>query len=292
MTSTKVVSYVKKTLNCKKAGHTGTLDPLAAGVLPICVGKGTKIASYILEQDKTYICEATLGKQTDTDDLEGKIIHSVDSVNVSMHDLESILADFQGEIMQIPPIYSAIRQGGKRLYELARKGERVEPKPRSVKIYSIELIDFLSPDRFLFKVRCSKGTYIRSLCRDIGQVLGYGAHMSFLLRTETGSFNIDDAITLQELEYYQRQDRVGDVLVSIDDALEDIDYAVVNKAQYRRIINGGFIGIEDIDYISESSESKNKSEFIKIYCDRQLIGTGFFEIRSDEKMLRVKRLLI
>lgn len=292
MTSTGVVNYVKKTLNCKKAGHTGTLDPLAAGVLPICVGRGTKVASYILDQDKTYICEATLGKQTDTDDLEGKIISSVDNVSVTRQDIEEVLMGFRGDIMQVPPVYSAIRHGGKRLYELARKGEIVNPKPRAVTIHNIDLIQFYYPDRFLFKAKCSKGTYMRSLCRDIGQALGCGAHMSFLLRTQTGSFHIKDSITLDELKYYHRNDKIDEVIDTVDSALIGLGYVIVDGSQYERLINGGFIDMKYIDHISPLNDSEAMDKYMKVYCNGQLIGTGFFEIRTHRKILRLKRLLI
>lgn len=292
MTSTSVVNYVKKVLNCKKAGHTGTLDPLAAGVLPICIGKGTKVASYILDQDKTYICEATLGKQTDTDDLEGKIISSFDNIAVTRQDIEEALSGFRGDIMQVPPAYSAIRHGGKRLYELARKGEVVNPKPRAVTIYNIDLIHFYYPDRFLFKAKCSKGTYMRSLCRDIGQILGCGAHMSFLLRIQTGSFDIKDSITLDELKYYYGQNRIDEVINTIDSALEDLDYVIVDGSQYERLINGGFIDMKYIDHIPPLKDPKSMDEYVKVYCNGQLIGTGFFEMRIDRRILRLKRLLI
>lgn len=293
MTSTGVVNHVKKILNCKKAGHTGTLDPLAAGVLPICIGKGTKVASYILAQDKTYICEATLGKQTDTDDLEGKIISSCSDISFTKQDIEEVLSEFKGDIVQIPPTYSAIRHKGKRLYELARRGETVTPKPRSVSIYEIELIQFYYPDRFLFQVKCSKGTYIRSLCRDIGSRLGCGGFMSFLLRTQTGVFDIRNSISLEELQHYHEKGSLDAIIHTVDRALEDLDYAIVDEGQFKRLINGGFIDMNYINRLPSSKNSKNADQYIRIYCRDQLIGIGFFEKGvNNREYLRLKRLLV
>ena len=280
-------------MRCKKAGHTGTLDPLAAGVLPICIGRATKIAGHILEQDKIYICEATLGKQTDTDDSAGRIISSVNNVHTSKEEIENILNTFKGDSKQIPPIYSAIRHKGKRLYELARKGEKVVPKARSIKIYNIELLAFYRDYKVLFKAHCSKGTYMRSLCRDMGQHLGYGAYMSFLLRTQTGAFNIENSITLHELQYYVKMNKVNEILHSMDFALADLDYIIIDPSQYNPIIHGRFIELEHIEYISRPSrEMIDNKKLMRMYCKEDFMGLGLFEQRNGRNILRIKKLLI
>lgn len=292
MTSTSVVNHIKKILDCKKAGHTGTLDPQAAGVLPICIGRGTKVANYILAQKKTYICEATLGKETDTGDVEGNVVSSCDDISFAEQEIKEVLFSFKGDIMQIPPIYSAIRHKGKRLYEWAREGKVIEPKARKVTIYNIELLQFYYPDRLLFKVECSKGTYIRSLCRDIGRKLGCGAYMSFLLRTRTGSFDIDDSFTLDEIRNYYGEGKIDEILSTIDTALVDLEYVVVDEGQFDRLINGNYIHMQHVTYISPSINTKSIDEYIKIYCREKLIGTGFLEKKGNNNYLRIKRLLL
>lgn len=294
MTSTSVVNHIKKILNCKKAGHTGTLDPQAAGVLPICIGKGTKVANYILAQKKTYICEATLGKETDTGDIEGTIISRYDNFSFNKKDIEQTISEFKGNIIQIPPTYSAIRHKGKRLYEWAREGRPVEPKARRVTIYDIELMEFYHPDKFLMKIQCSKGTYIRSLCRDIGRSLGCGAYMSFLLRTQTGSFHINDSFTLDEIRTYHEKNNINDILSPIDSALTHLDYVIVDDTQFHKLINGNSIHIDYIQNVPTSILAKNTDtdNYIRVYCRRQLIGIGVLQGNEKSSYLRIKRLLI
>lgn len=201
MTSHDVVAVVRRTLSIKKVGHTGTLDPGVAGVLPICVGRATRLAEYIAGEDKAYRAEITFGVTTDTQDSFGTVTGERDASHLTRGDLAYALTRFQGEIAQQPPMYSAVKVQGKRLYELAREGQEVERTARPVTIHKLGLLDFrlgVHPVAFV-DVVCSKGTYIRTLAADIGEALGVGAHMSYLVRTRSGRFRLEEAFTLEEL---------------------------------------------------------------------------------------------
>lgn len=200
MTSFDVIASLRKILNMKKIGHTGTLDPDATGVLPICIGKGTKLVELLTANDKQYIAEVKLGITTDTQDTSGNLINQRE-VCVSKDDLSFAISGFIGEIEQIPPMYSAIKVNGERLYKLAREGITIEREPRKVFISDIKLNSFkIGENTFSITVDCSKGTYIRTLSNDIGEKLGCGAAMSALKRTKSGRFNIDDSFTLDEIK--------------------------------------------------------------------------------------------
>ncbi len=199
MTSHDVVARIRRILKTKKVGHTGTLDPDATGVLVACVGEATKLSSFLMATSKEYIAEMELGIKTDSQDSTGKIVSQTKDFSVTLEQAQKALETLTGEISQIPPMVSAVRHRGKKLYELARKGQEVEREPRPVKIYSLELLDF-KPPRLRFRVECSKGTYIRTLCSDLGDMLGCGAHQASLTRTRSGPFSIDEALTLSELE--------------------------------------------------------------------------------------------
>ena len=196
MTSFDVVRIVKKITNTKKVGHTGTLDPEASGVLPVCIGKGTKIIDYIMRADKVYEVEFKLGIKTTTYDLEGEIIEELDPSSLTNENILLAINSFIGEYSQIPPMYSALKQNGVRLYELARKGIEVEREGRPIKITNIEDVKINNP-YVSMKVTCSKGTYIRSLCYDIGNYLGVGAAMTKLKRTQTSKFTEEESINIK-----------------------------------------------------------------------------------------------
>ncbi|WP_337058880.1 tRNA pseudouridine(55) synthase TruB [Pseudomonas sp. USHLN015] len=198
MSSNQALQKVRWLLNAEKAGHTGSLDPLATGVLPLCFGEATKFSQYLLDADKGYETLAQLGVTTTTGDAEGEVLERRE-VTVGRADIEARLADFRGEIKQIPPMYSALKKDGQPLYKLARAGEVVEREARSVTIARLELLAFESAQARL-AVACSKGTYIRTLVEDLGQVLGCGAHVAELRRTQAGPFSLAQAITLDELE--------------------------------------------------------------------------------------------
>ncbi|KJR48315.1 tRNA pseudouridine synthase B [Desulfosporosinus sp. I2] len=201
MTSSDVVVWMRKLLKVKKVGHTGTLDPGVAGVLPLCVGKGTRLAEYITEQGKTYIAEVTFGITTETQDAFGKVIKRT-SPEVRQSDLERVIPSFVGKIAQLPPMYSAVRKEGKHLYEYARQGLAVERTPREVSIYQLKLKKWYEGEfpRAILEIECSKGTYIRTISHDLGQALGCGAHMSYLVRIRSGPFKIQESWSLEEIE--------------------------------------------------------------------------------------------
>ena len=201
MTSSDVVVWMRRVLKTKKIGHTGTLDPGVAGVLPLCVGKGTRLAEYITEQGKAYLAEVTFGVTTDTQDAFGKEVHRT-KPDLKAADLERIIPNFLGKLAQIPPMYSAVRKEGKHLYEYARQGISIERAAREICIYDLKLVKWYKEEfpRAILDIECSKGTYIRTISFDLGQALGCGAHMSNLLRVRSGPFKIQDSWTLEEIE--------------------------------------------------------------------------------------------
>ncbi len=231
MTSHDVVAVIRRILKTKKVGHTGTLDPEATGVLVACVGKATKLSSFLMATRKEYIAGMHLGIRTDSQDRAGKIISQASDFSVTREDVDRALETLTGEIDQIPPMVSAVRHKGKKLYELARKGEEVEREPRKVNIYALELLSFRPPE-LRFRVECSKGTYIRTLCSDIGDILGCGAHQSSLIRTRTGPFRIDEAVTLSDLENSPRPE---EKIISPEKALAFLP-AVKVKKWFRRFV--------------------------------------------------------
>lgn len=198
-TSFDVIAVVRRLTGQKKLGHTGTLDPNATGVLPVLLGTATKTQDLILNHDKSYTAEFQLGKTTDTLDIWGTITGECES-SVTEEQIRRVIPNFTGEIEQIPPMYSAIKIGGKKLYELARRGEEVERKPRPVTIYELEVVEQTAPDAFTLRIRCSKGTYVRTLCHDIGRALGCGGCMSALRRTMAAGFTLADAVTLERVQ--------------------------------------------------------------------------------------------
>ncbi len=223
LTSNAALQKAKHLFNAKKAGHTGSLDPLATGVLPLCFGEATKFSQFLLDADKRYRATVTLGIRTTTGDAEGDILEEISVDGYSDTEIEAALEQFRGEIEQIPSMYSAIKVNGQPLYKLARQGIEIERKSRRVSIYEIELIENLS-DRLILDISCSKGTYIRTLAEDLGKVLGCGAHISALRRTSSGPFTIEQALTLDEL--HEIRDSEGltcldGVLRSLADAVQD-----------------------------------------------------------------------
>ena len=220
MSSNAALQIAKRLLNAQKAGHTGSLDPIATGLLPLCFGKATKVSEMFLNFDKTYEVTLKLGFKTDTGDKEGTVIES-SLVRPSRGDVETALEPYQGEILQVPPMYSALKRNGQPLYKLARQGIEVEREPRKVTIYNIELVS-LDGDTLKLHVSCSKGFYIRSLAMDLGDDLGCGAYVEELRRDSVGEFSIENAITLEQLEAIGTgQDRQR-LLVSADHALQHL----------------------------------------------------------------------
>jgi len=235
-TSHDVVNVVRKILGTRKVGHTGTLDPNATGVLPVCVGKSTKACDMLTFSDKEYIAEVKLGITTDTYDIWGSVQRERE-VNVSPDSLKEAIEHFTGEIEQLPPMYSAIKQNGKKLYELAREGIEVERKKRKITIYECELLSF-EGDTFKIRVHCSKGTYIRSLCYDIGEYLGCGATMTALTRTKSSVFSIEDSLTLEELKEKAESFGAESVLSGVDRVFKEYPEFRVTDAVKARLLNG------------------------------------------------------
>ncbi|MCY6958251.1 tRNA pseudouridine(55) synthase TruB [Clostridium brassicae] len=277
ITSFDVVRTVRKIAKTKKVGHTGTLDPLACGVLPICIGKGTKIVDYIMKGNKVYKAKMKLGVLTDTYDKEGKILE-INEVNVSENDVKNIINSFIGEISQVPPMYSAIKVQGKKLYELARKGIEIERQARNITIYYIDILEIKLP-YVEFEVKCSKGTYIRSLCYDIGKKLGCGASMWALERVESGSFSKNNSILLEELNELNFLQK----LISIEEALTDYSKVKVNDKCKRLLING--VQVKDTSLLA----GIEKNLLYRIYSqDEEFLGLG----KRSDYGLKMEKLLI
>lgn len=274
MTSHDVVSAVRRALDTKKVGHTGTLDPMAAGVLPICVGRSTKIVEFLQNDTKKYRAELKLGVTTDTEDSFGEILSTKD-VNLEKTEIEKAVLSFIGEINQIPPMYSALKVNGKKLYELAREGIVIERKSRVRNIYSIDIIS-IKKDTCLFDVVCSKGTYIRTLCADIGKILNVGGHMSFLLRLSSGDFLIENTITLEELKEKSKEDIIS-AMVPVDKAL-GIDKKINISEKACELIKNG-VKIDLIRYVNfEFSED----DYVLVYANTTFTALAKF---NNEKLI-------
>lgn len=279
MTSFDVVRIVKKTSNTKKVGHTGTLDPEASGVLPVCIGKGTKIIDYIMNSDKVYEVEFKLGIKTTTYDLEGDIVEEIDPSNLTNENILSAINSFIGEYNQVPPMYSALKKNGVRLYELARKGIEVEREGRPVKIINIENIKINNP-YITMTVTCSKGTYIRSLCYDIGNYLEVGAAMTKLKRTQTSKFTEEEAINIKDIN----SENINDYVISIEDALDAYDKLVVINKYSRLLING--VRVFDRRFTKEDFKLE---KLYRVYDeDGVFIGLG----SGNHQGFKIEKLLI
>ena len=257
-TSHDVVAKLKKKLNISKVGHTGTLDPNATGVLPILIGKGTKFSKYLINHDKIYEVELELGKKTDTADIEGKVIEeeNVDEKYIK-ENLLQVLESFVGKQEQIPPMYSAIKKNGKKLYEYARAGEKVEIEPRKIEIYKIDLNKY-DKNIISFVVSCSKGTYIRSLCEDIAEKLNTLGYMKNLKRLQVGKFNIKDAVYIDDIDLKN----VNDYLITLEEILRGIPCINLGEKKLKLFLNGVQLTANNIDGL------------YKIYVANKFIGTG------------------
>lgn len=238
-TSHDMVYFIRKLLGMRRVGHTGTLDPNATGVLPICVGNATKAADYIQNSNKKYTAELILGSRTDTLDCTGSVLESGDASAITREKLENQCAAFVGMIEQLPPMYSAVKVGGKKLYELAREGKSVERKLREVSIYSLKVAEYdMNRQRAILEVECSKGTYIRTLCDDIGERLGCYAHMGELTRTYSGGFDIEKSYTPKQLEALCQSGMLGEALIRIEDIYAQYDKIILNEDESFKAKNG------------------------------------------------------
>ncbi len=272
ITSQQAVTKVKKLLGVRKAGHTGTLDPMATGVLLICLNEATKISRFLLDKDKTYRARLKLGERTDTLDADGKVIETRVVPPFTAEYIVSVTNQFIGKIMQKPPMYSAIKLNGQPLYRLARQGIEVERAERPVQIYDIKLLQTDIP-YIDIAVSCSKGTYIRTLCDEIGLVLGTGAHISALERTSIGTFTIDSSVTLEALELGVSDDSL--YVSSIDHALSDLPEVILGEADFNKARNGMPLSREIIGVIPDNVCVRLKDPF------NSLFGIG---ITKNEKI--------
>lgn len=240
MTSHDVVDAVRRILGMQRVGHTGTLDPQATGVLPVCVGRATRIAQYLTQADKEYVMTLRLGITTDTLDAAGTETGRAEDVRVTAEELAAVLPQFRGPIQQVPPLYSAKKIQGERMYRLARRGQAVERQPVAVTVHALELQEYTPPDARL-RVHCSKGTYARSLCDDIGRALGCGGHLYALIRTRSGRFVLAEAVSLEGLEERAREGRLGEVLLSLAEALAHLPGTRVTNEAGPLILHGSAV---------------------------------------------------
>ncbi|MDI1471199.1 tRNA pseudouridine synthase B [Thermodesulfovibrio sp. N1] len=240
-TSQYAVTKVKRILKCKKAGHAGSLDPIATGILLVCINEATKITPLLMELEKEYLFKAKFGISTDTYDADGNVTKVIENFELKKEEIEQILTKYKGEIMQTPPMYSAVKIDGTPLYRLARKGIEVERKPKKVIIHSIKIEEF-KPPFVSFRVVCSKGTYVRALCNDIGEELGIGAHIVELERTRIGNFKVEESIDLEELKKIKEK-AISDAFLTIDKALYFIPSVIIGDALVRKFLNGNSVKI-------------------------------------------------
>ncbi|HCG3171507.1 TPA: tRNA pseudouridine(55) synthase TruB [Clostridium perfringens] len=280
MTSFDVVAMVRRVAKMKKVGHTGTLDPAASGVLPVCLGKATKIIDYIMENKKVYRVNLKLGMVTDTYDLEGEVLREEDASHITKDEILNCINSFVGTIDQVPPMYSALKQNGVRLYELARQGIEVHREARKITIYSIENIKIESNDNIQMDVCCSKGTYIRSLCYDIGEKLNVGATMTALERIQNGPFTKEEAINIEDLT----EELLEKHIIFIEKALDSFEKITVNE-KFGKLLRNGVKVFDNRMY----SEEVEFNKLYRVYEDNGVfLGLG----KRDEKGFKLEKLLI
>ena len=281
-TSHDVVAKLRGIVGQKKIGHTGTLDPDAVGVLPVCLGRATKLCDMLTDKDKIYEAVMLLGVETDTQDTTGQTVEERDISGLTEEAVKDAVAFFEGDYDQIPPMYSALKVNGKKLYELAREGKTVERKARKVHIYKIEIQSIDLP-RVTMTVHCSKGTYIRTLCHDIGQRLGCGACMEKLTRTKVSQFAISDSLTLKQIEICKEEGRLSEIVVPIDEMFAAYDSIVVSGEAARLAYNGNLI--------KECDAQKEKNildeAYVRVYDDTgKFIGVYQYHEREHAYLIR------
>lgn len=285
MTSHDVVSFIRKQFKTKKVGHTGTLDPEAAGVLPICIGKATKAVQYITDKNKKYRAIIKFGITTDTYDTCGTTIKQTKITKLDLDKIENLLNEYTGVIDQYPPIYSAIKYNGKKLYEYALEGKEVELKSRKVEIHNIKIIDIIADDEIMIDVSCSKGTYIRSLCHDIGEQLGTGACMSKLVRLESSPFHIDEAYTLEEIKEASSNDMLEDLVTPIHKVFSDVPMANIKQSAEFSFTNGNPIYqmgvLQNLNDYAENS-------YVCVFAEELFLGLGQIIFKEDENRRYIK----
>lgn len=282
-TSFDVVAKMRGILGIKKIGHTGTLDPDATGVLPVCIGKATKVCDLLVDKDKTYEAVMRLGVVTDTQDMTGQVLEE-HAVTVTEDQVRQAVGQFMGQIEQIPPMYSALKVGGQKLCDLARKGIEVERKPRPVTIYEIRIKSIALP-LVTMEVHCSKGTYIRTLCQDIGQVLGCGACMESLVRTQVASFVLKDSLTLSQIEEAQKEDRIDRILLPIDQIFVAYPKVCALEEADKKLINGNPID----RMLTRADEAVGEKDPVRMYLsDGRFVGIYYL----NEHQFKLKKMFL
>ncbi|MGF7186023.1 tRNA pseudouridine55 synthase [Desulfitispora alkaliphila] len=281
MTSHDVVGFIRKQLKTKKVGHAGTLDPAAAGVLVLGVGKGTRMLEYLTEKDKAYRCEMVLGIETDTQDTTGEILQRINTNGITEEEIKTAFHEYQGEIIQIPPAYSAVKHEGTPLYKLARQGKQITKPGRKIFISKLTILKIKSDGgltRILFDVNCSKGTYVRTICHDIGKALGCGGTMSFLIRTRSGSFRIEDSVTLER--FYEEGLNFNVLGNSIDKGLEEYPaYIVGNDEELKKISNGVVVKLK---------QNLPLDKMVRVYDQgNNFLGVGEIKENSNYSSLKM-----
>ncbi len=281
LSSNAALQEVKRLYEANKAGHAGSLDPLATGVLPVCLGEATKVSQFLLDSDKCYRARIKLGIRTDTGDSEGSIIERNAGISVSRKAIERALTKFKGEIEQVPPMHSAIKMNGVPLYKLARKGIAVEREPRLVTLYQVCLLEFVNSELEL-EISCSKGTYIRTIADDLGQELGCGAHVIELRRTQAGVFTEKDSISAEELALEKENrglDKIDQFLIPMDRAIQDLPEVNLPSITASHVKNGQAVLVRHLP----------KSGLVRMYEDEQFIGIGSID---DDGKVAPRRLII
>ena len=273
ITSSNLVIFVRKRLpRGTSVGHGGTLDPEASGVLPVCVGSATRLFDYIIDKKKTYIAELQLGVVTDTQDATGQVVEEKE-VQVSEEELRTVLKDFIGEIEQVPPMYSAIKRGGKRLYQLARKGETIEVEARKCRVDDVQLLNKTGENKYRIRVDCGKGVYIRTLCHDIGAALGCGGHMASLERVAAGIFTLENALTRDEIDAAYNEGRMEQLLLPLDAPLGHLPAVYLTEDARHAVINGNVLKTRWM------KQPAPRAEAVRIYLNDVFAGIG--ETRED-----------
>ena len=276
VSSNRALQEVRHLFNANKAGHTGSLDPMATGLLPLCFGEATKVSALMLDDNKRYQVLVQLGVMTDTGDAEGIVIETKPVPDLSTEDIQACLQQFTGEIEQIPPMYSALKHNGKKLYELAREGKTIERRARRIKIFELKLLDF-SKDWLILEVFCSKGTYIRSLAEDIGHTLECGGTVKLLRRLEAGQFSIEQAKTIEQLTAMSEQD-LFQCLINVDKPLEALPSVYLSDEQAIAIKYG-----QSINFLGASDSSLGTRQgMVRMYHSADFLGLG--EMLLDGKI--------
>ena len=290
-TSFDVVAKLRGILRERRMGHTGTLDPQATGVLPVCVGKATKLCELLLDKEKAYEAVMLLGVTTDTEDMTGTILTET-KARITEEEVRAVAEKFTGVYGQVPPMYSALKVDGKRLYELAREGKEIERKPREVEIFENTPLAFEKDEEgyvttVTLRVRCSKGTYIRSLLRDMGELLGCGACMKSLVRTQAGAFSIETALTLAEVEQARDEGRLDEILLPIDSFLLKYPAVTVKQEFEKYLYNGNQL---DLSMLNEKLKPKAEDGFRVYDMAGKLIGLYLY--RADRKQLHPEKMFL